>query len=69
MVAKGGSNWLSEADAQMPLKRLLRPVDVACTACFLLSPAAEMMTGNVLDLHPDSPLGMLSNKTVDSLER
>jgi NAD(P)-dependent dehydrogenase (short-subunit alcohol dehydrogenase family)/glutathione S-transferase len=69
MVAKGGENWLSEADAQMPLKRLMRPVDVACTTCFLLSPAAQMMTGNVLDLHPDTALGMLSTKTVDSLER
>merc|ERR1712193_212824 len=69
MVAKGGPNWLAEADAQMPLKRLMRPVDVACTACFLLSPAAQMMTGNVLDLHPDTALGMLSTKTVDSLER
>merc|ERR1719311_977201 len=69
MVAKGGPNWLSEADAQMPLKRLMRPVDVACTACFLLSPAAQMMTGNVIDLHPDTALGMLSTKTVDSLER
>jgi NAD(P)-dependent dehydrogenase (short-subunit alcohol dehydrogenase family) len=69
MVAKGGSNWLAEADAQMPLKRLMRPVDVACTACFLLSPAAQMMTGNVLDLHPDTALGMLSTKATDSLER
>merc|ERR1719160_2153461 len=69
MVAKGGPNWLKEADAQMPLKRLMRPVDVACTACFLLSPAAQMMTGNVLDLHPDTALGMLSTKTVDSLDR
>jgi NAD(P)-dependent dehydrogenase (short-subunit alcohol dehydrogenase family) len=69
MVKKAGPNWLSEADAQMPLKRLMRPVDVACTACFLVSPAAQMMTGNVLDLHPDTALGMLSRKTVDSLER
>merc|ERR1719265_186515 len=69
MVAKGGENWLAEADAQMPLKRLMRPVDVACTACFLLSPGAQMMTGNVLDLHPDTALGMLSTKTTDSLER
>merc|ERR1719217_501622 len=69
MVAKGGPNWLAEADAQMPLKRLMRPVDVACTACFLLSPGAQMMTGNVLDLHPDTALGMLSTKTTDSLER
>merc|ERR1719271_1081428 len=59
MVAKGGPNWLAEADAQTPLKRLMRPVDVACTACFLLSPAAQMMTGNVLDLHPDTALGIL----------
>jgi len=69
MVEKGGPNWLSEADAEMPLKRLMRPVDVACTACFLLSPAAQMMTGNVLDLHPDTALGMLSTKTMDSLDR
>jgi len=69
MVAKGGPNWLAEADAQMPLKRLMRPVDVACTTCFLLSPAAQMMTGNVLDLHPDTALGMLSTKTTDGLDR
>merc|ERR1719210_2701239 len=69
MVKKGGPDWLSSADAQMPLRRLMRPVDVACTVCFLLSPAAQMMTGNVLDLHPDPALGMLSNKTVDSLDR
>merc|ERR1712199_59160 len=69
MVKKGGPDWLCTADAQMPLKRLMRPVDVACTVCFLLSPAAQMMTGNVLDLHPDTALGMLSTKTTDSLER
>merc|ERR1711959_782540 len=69
MVKKAGPNWLSTADAQMPLRRLMRPVDVACTACFLVSPAAQMMTGNVLDLHPDTALGMLSTKTVDSMER
>jgi NAD(P)-dependent dehydrogenase (short-subunit alcohol dehydrogenase family)/glutathione S-transferase len=69
MVAKGGDDWLSKADEQMPMKRLMRPVDVACTACFLLSPAAQMMTGNVLDLHPDTALGMLSAKTVDSMDR
>jgi NAD(P)-dependent dehydrogenase (short-subunit alcohol dehydrogenase family)/glutathione S-transferase len=69
MVQKGGPNWLAEADAQLPMKRLMRPVDVACTACFLLSPAAQMMTGNVLDLHPDTALGMLSTKTTDSLDR
>merc|ERR1712100_629351 len=65
MVAKGGENWLEAADAALPLKRLMRPVDVACTVCFLMSPAAEMMTGNTLDLHPDNALGMLSLSPVD----
>lgn len=69
MVAKGGADWLVEADAQHPMKRLMRPVDVACTVCFLLSPASQMMTGNVLDLHPDTALGMLSTKAVDGLSR
>jgi len=69
MVAKGGDNWLEAADASVPMKRLMRPVDVACTALFLLSPAAEMMTGNAVDLHPDTALGLLSTKTEDSLER
>jgi len=69
MVAKGGPNWLEQAEPGLPLKRIMRPVDVACTACFLLSPAAQMMTGNCLDLHPDTALGMLSVKTEDSLDR
>jgi len=69
MVKKGGPDWLSSADARMPLRRLMRPVDVACTACFLLSPAAQMMTGNVLDLHADTAVGMLSSKAEDSLDR
>merc|ERR1711904_752187 len=57
MVNKGGPNWLEQAEPNLPLKRIMRPVDVACTACFLLSPAAQMMTGNCLDLHPDTALG------------
>jgi len=69
MVAKGGENWLEAADASVPMKRLMRPVDVACTALFLLSPAAEMMTGNAVDLHPETPIGLLSQKTEDSLAR
>jgi len=69
MVKKAGAEWLTEADAAHPMKRLLRPVDVACTVCFLLSPASTMMTGNVLDLHPDSALGLLSRKTEDSIQR
>jgi NAD(P)-dependent dehydrogenase (short-subunit alcohol dehydrogenase family)/predicted dehydrogenase len=69
MVAKGGADWLPKADAGLPMKRLMRPVDVACTAMFLLSPASMMTTGNCYDLHPDTALGLLSLKTEDSLER
>merc|ERR1719454_1192502 len=69
MVKKGGPDWLPKADASLPMKRLMRPVDVACTALFLLSPASMMTTGNCYDLHPDTALGMLSLKSEDSLER
>mmetsp|Transcript_157421 Transcript_157421/g.501763 ORF Transcript_157421/g.501763 Transcript_157421/m.501763 type:complete len:90 (-) Transcript_157421:237-506(-) len=69
MVKKGGPDWLSAAEPDLPLKRIMHPVDVACTVLFLLSPAAQMMTGNCVDLHPDTALGMLSLKSVDSLER
>jgi NAD(P)-dependent dehydrogenase (short-subunit alcohol dehydrogenase family) len=69
MVKKGGPDWLVKADASLPMKRLLRPVDVACTVLFLLSPAATMITGNCYDLHPDTALGLLSLKTEDSLDR
>mmetsp|Transcript_89954 Transcript_89954/g.262923 ORF Transcript_89954/g.262923 Transcript_89954/m.262923 type:complete len:291 (-) Transcript_89954:79-951(-) len=69
MVAKGGADWLSTAEPGLPMKRIMRPVDVACTVCFLLSPAAQMTTGNLYDLHPDTALGLLSLKSVDSLER
>jgi NAD(P)-dependent dehydrogenase (short-subunit alcohol dehydrogenase family) len=30
----GGPDWLSKADSGAPLKRIMRPVDVACTVCF-----------------------------------
>jgi len=65
----GGPNWLEKADSSVPLQRIMRPVDVACVACFLLSPASQMMTGTILDLHPDTMLGMLSMKAVDSIDR
>jgi len=70
MLAKtGGKEWLSEVEPGLPMRRIMHPVDVACTVCFLLSPAAQMTTGNIYDLHPDTALGMLSTKTVDSLSR
>ena len=33
--------------------RLLRPVDVAATVGHLLSDATTMMTGTIIDLHPE----------------
>lgn len=65
----GGKEWLSEVEPSLPLQRIMYPVDVACTVCFLLSPAAQMTTGHIYDLHPDTQIGMLSSKTVDSLSR
>lgn len=44
--------WMSAADASQPFKRALRPQDIACSVCFLLSPASEMMTGAIIDHHP-----------------
>jgi NAD(P)-dependent dehydrogenase (short-subunit alcohol dehydrogenase family)/predicted O-methyltransferase YrrM/predicted dehydrogenase len=69
MVEKGGPNWLEAAEPELPLKRLLRPADVACTTIFLLGSASMMTTGNCYDLHPDTALGLLSLKSEDSLER
>mmetsp|Transcript_90015 Transcript_90015/g.155939 ORF Transcript_90015/g.155939 Transcript_90015/m.155939 type:complete len:306 (+) Transcript_90015:77-994(+) len=65
----GGPDWLAKADSSVPLKRIMRPIDPACTVCYLLSPAAQMMTGNTLDMHPDTMLGMLSLKPEDSIDR
>merc|ERR1719197_2178963 len=70
MLAKtGGKEWLCDVESSLPMRRIMHPVDVACTVCFLLSPAAQMTTGNIYDLHPDTALGMLSTKTTDSLSR
>jgi len=69
MVKKGGPNWLEQCEPGLPMKRVMRPVDVACLACFLLSPGAQMVTGNIYDLHPDTAIGLLSLKNVDSLQR
>jgi NAD(P)-dependent dehydrogenase (short-subunit alcohol dehydrogenase family) len=44
------SDWLERADAQAPLGRLLRPnEDVAPIVTYLLSDAAQMVTGSVID--------------------
>ena len=65
----GDANWVDEADRQQPIGRILRPEDVAPTVGHLLSDAANMITGNVVDLHPEFASGMLSLAAVDSVER
>src|SRR4051794_33476177 len=44
-----GENWLAEADASRPFGRLLRPDDIAPMVTYLLSDAAAMVTGSVID--------------------
>mmetsp|Transcript_46489 Transcript_46489/g.86376 ORF Transcript_46489/g.86376 Transcript_46489/m.86376 type:complete len:148 (+) Transcript_46489:259-702(+) len=59
-------NWIVRADESVPLGRILRPEDVASSVVFLLSHASAMMTGSVLELHPEFPHGMLSVLDNDS---
>jgi NAD(P)-dependent dehydrogenase (short-subunit alcohol dehydrogenase family) len=42
-------DWLAAADAGRPLGRLLRPDDIAPMVTYLLSDAAQMVTGSVID--------------------
>jgi NAD(P)-dependent dehydrogenase (short-subunit alcohol dehydrogenase family) len=42
-------DWLAAADASRPLGRLLRPDDIAPMVTYLLSDAARMVTGSVID--------------------
>src|SRR4051794_31020846 len=42
-------DWLAEADASRPFGRLLRPDDIAPAVTYLLSDAARMVTGSVVD--------------------
>jgi NAD(P)-dependent dehydrogenase (short-subunit alcohol dehydrogenase family) len=43
------ADWLAEADASRPFGRLLRPGDIAPMVTYLLSDAAAMVTGSVID--------------------
>ena len=66
--AQAGSSadgWIDKPDANVPLGRILRPADVAPTIVFLLSDASTMMTGGIIDLHPDFADGMCSLLTED----
>ena len=65
----GDPNWIQGADSQQPIGRILRPEDVAPTVGHLLSDGANMITGNIFDLHPEFASGMLSLAAVDSVER
>jgi NAD(P)-dependent dehydrogenase (short-subunit alcohol dehydrogenase family) len=46
---QGGGSWLAEAEAGRPFGRLLRPDDIAPMVTYLLSDAAQMVTGSVID--------------------
>ena len=61
--------WHEEADKSVPLGRILRPADVASSVLFLLSGASTMMTGAILDLHPECAIGMLSLAAEDTPNR
>lgn len=60
-----GDDWVEQADAGVPLGRILRPDDVAATVGYLLSDSSALMTGSILNLHPEFPEGMLSLQTED----
>ncbi|MEQ1875481.1 MAG: SDR family oxidoreductase, partial [Bdellovibrionia bacterium] len=42
-------NWLKEAEARQPFKRLLKPLDIAKLSAYLLSDDSELMTGSLID--------------------
>lgn len=43
------ADWLQKAEPKQPFGRLIRPTDVATMTVYLLSDAAEMMTGSLID--------------------
>ena len=43
------ADWLARAEPTQPFGRLIKPQDVATLAVYLLSDAAEMMTGALID--------------------
>jgi NAD(P)-dependent dehydrogenase (short-subunit alcohol dehydrogenase family) len=49
-------NWAEAAGRKVPFGRLISPEDIAGTCAYLVSPAASMMTGAVID-YEQMPLG------------
>ena len=51
MLFRSGNpkDWLEKAEPKQPFGRLIKPHDVATAAVYLLSDAAEMMTGSLID--------------------
>lgn len=64
----GDASWIDKADAGVPLKRIIRPRDVASTVLFLLSEQSNMMSGGIIDLHPEYAAGMQSLVSVDTVD-
>eukprot|EP01065_Artemidia_motanka_P010835 TRINITY_DN15809_c0_g1_i1.p1 TRINITY_DN15809_c0_g1~~TRINITY_DN15809_c0_g1_i1.p1 ORF type:complete len:315 (+),score=124.45 TRINITY_DN15809_c0_g1_i1:56-946(+) len=60
-----GRDWAVRADAGAPMGRLCRARDTALAVLYLLSPAAEMLTGVALPVHPEMIEGMLPGGTGD----
>lgn len=52
-----GEDWLAKAEAAHPMGRLMRPIDVAGTVGHLLSDAATMLTGAIIDFAPEQITG------------
>jgi NAD(P)-dependent dehydrogenase (short-subunit alcohol dehydrogenase family) len=50
-------NWADLIGRRMPFGRLIQPSDVAGLCAFLVSPAAQMMTGVVID-YEQMPVGV-----------
>ncbi len=53
---KQPENWAEAAGRKVPFGRLISPEDIAGTCAYLVSPAASMMTGAVID-YEQMPVG------------
>ena len=53
---KQPQNWAEGAAKKVPFGRLIAPEDIAATCAYLVSPAASMMTGAIID-YEQMPVG------------